>query len=271
MITEYLGGYDIRTTLTGYQKLIAFYNRCERYKNEEIIVSFDKLTWLDANMAALIFAIFNKLEDENGLTFYVDQDQIRDRFQILIRNGFLSGVEFVPTSSKTAVKLEGFNKDDDTNFIAYIHKELLSHRSLPITTTEKYLLTDAFLELFCNVQKHARTDSPVFACGQFYPTHRRLNFTLVDSGVGYLVPIQEYTNGEISTASEAILWALKGNTTKRGVPGGLGLTEIQNFCKTNGARFDIITGGAYWSNDFSVPKKVKPFCGTIVNVIFDCS
>src|SRR5690606_24535019 len=131
-------------------------------------------------------------------------------------------------------------------------------------------LIDAFLELFCNVQKHARTESPIFACGQFYPNMKRLCFTLVDMGVGYFQPIHEFTNRDVKTPSEAIMWALKGNTTKVGTPGGLGLKEIQKFCTESGSTFVIISGGAYWTNFQLFPTTVKPFCGTIVNVIFDC-
>ena len=236
----------------------------------QILVSFEGITWIDGNMAALLMSIIQKLESENKLAFFVDPDDIKQRFDILIKNGWLTGVEFVKTTSKTEIKLTGFNMDEDGKFIHYIENELLSNENLFIKEPVKKRLVDAFLELFCNVQKHARTESPIFACGQYYPDLKRLSFTLVDSGVGYLIPIKEFTNDVIKTPSDAILWALEGNTTKIGVPGGLGLKEIQKFCSESGSTFVIISGGAYWTNYQLFPTPVKPFFGTIVNVIFDC-
>lgn len=265
-----LGAGAIKTDQEGYLKLIDFYESCTKHKNDKIIIGFENITWIDGNMAALLMAIIQKIEKENMLSSFVDEEVIKARFDILIKNGWLKGVEFVQGLNKTEIKLTGFDKSEDVKFIQYIENELLSNHNLFIPEDVKNRLIDAFLELFCNVQKHARTDSPIFACGQYYPSLKRLGFTLVDCGVGYLPPIKEFTNNEIKTSTDAILWALKGNTTKLDAPGGLGLKEIQKFCSDSGSTFVIITGDAYWTNYQLFPTKIKPFCGTIVNVIFDC-
>ena len=270
MLNQLIGNGEIKTNEDGYLKLITFYEECMRHSNNEIIIDFEKITWIDGNMSALLMAIILKLKRENNIIFFVDQDVIRDRFNILIRNGLLSGVEFVPKNDKTEIKLTGFDKIEDVRFIQYIEKELLSNPNLSIEHNVKDRLIDAFLELFCNVQKHARTDSPIFACGQYYTIPKRLSFTLVDSGVGYLAPISEFTGDNQMTGSEAIQWALSGNTTKKDAPGGLGLKEIQRFCSESGSTFIIITSGYYWTNYQLLPTKIKHFCGTIVNIIFDC-
>lgn len=271
MITESLGIGVIGTDIPGYLQLIDFYVRCSKYRQAEIIIAFENITWIDGNMAALLMAIVQKLESEHNNLFFVDREIIKDRFGVLIRNGWLAGVEFIPKQdNKSEIKLTGFDTDEDVRFIQYIEIELLSNENLNLQSNVKKDLVSAFLELFCNVQKHARTDAPVFACGQYYTNSKRLSFTLVDTGVGYLPPIKEFTNSEIATAGDAILWALKGNTTKVGTPGGLGLREIQKFCSSSGSAFSIITGGAYWVNNELFPVAVKPFSGTIVNVIFEC-
>lgn len=272
MVTEILGTGGIRTDMPGYTKLVSFFERCKAHYNTEILIAFEHLTWIDANMSAMLMAIIQKLMVENSNSFFVDEEVIKQRFDILIRNGWLAGVEFVSKrDNKSAIKLTGFYPVEDVRFIQYIEQELLSNKNLGLNSEVKGLLTDAFLELFCNVQKHARTESPVFACGQYFPSFRRLSFTLVDCGVGYFLPIKEFTKNRISTAKEAILWALEGNTTKTDAPGGLGLRRIQKFCAESGSTFSIITGGEYWTNTELFPLTVKPFCGTVVNVIFDCS
>lgn len=270
MISTKIGEKAIRTDKEGYTKLIEFYYKCNGIHGEQILIGFEDLTWIDANMSALLMSIIDKLTRENGLTFFVDSEIIKQKFNILIRNGWLAGVEFIPNSNKTAIRLTGFDKNQDEKFIRYIDQELLSHENLLIEKSDKDKLTDSLLELFCNIEKHAKTEAPIFACGQYYPTYERLSFTLVDSGVGYLPPIKDFTNGMIQTAQEAISWAIQGNSTKKDAPGGLGLKQIQKFCEENGSRFEIITGDAYWTNYQLFPVKVKEFCGTIVNVIFDC-
>ncbi|MBS1556280.1 MAG: hypothetical protein JSU09_15280 [Bacteroidetes bacterium] len=193
MNTLIIGEGKIGTDEEGYTKLINFYESCNKYASEKIIIDFEKISWIDGNMAALLMAIILKLEKERGNTFFVDQTVISDRFHILIRNGLLKGVEFIPRNDKTEIKLTGFGKNEDVKFIEYIENELLSNPNLSVAKAVKKKLVDAFLELFCNVQKHARTDSPIFACGQYYPSLKRLSFTLVDTGVGYLDPIREFT------------------------------------------------------------------------------
>lgn len=270
MITEPLARGDVRTDRVGYLKLIEFYNNCSRYKNEEVLIDFQYLTWIDANMSALFMAIATKLHRENSISFRVDQDLLKTRFNILIRNLTFQDIEVIPNSTGSAIQLTGFTKTDDEKFLQYINESLLGHPNLQLTRGEKNSLRDAFLELFSNVQKHAKTNNPIFACGQYYPTFKRLSFTLVDTGIGYLPPIQRFTKGDISTPEGAILWALDGNTTKKNTPGGLGLKSVKQFCETSGSKFSIITSGAYWHNALSKALKVQEFCGTVVNVIFDC-
>lgn len=269
MIEIIIAEGTIETNVEGYLKLIHFYEKCNSFSKAQIIIAFEKLTWIDANMSALLMCIIDKLSKEKELTFFVDQDIIKTRFNILIRNGWLRGVDLIPNFNKTAIKLIGFDKSQDQKFVLYIHKELLSNTNLSISDPVKSELMASFFELFCNIEKHARTESPIFACGQYYPILRRLSFTMVDSGVGYLPPIKEFTGGKIQNSLDAINWALEGNnTTKRDAPGGLGLKMIQKFCQDTGSKFEIITGGVYWTNYKSM-QTVKEFCGTVVNLIFE--
>jgi len=269
-LTISLGNTHIKTDASGYTLLVDFFERCNQYSNTDILIDFSQVLSIDYNMAAVLGAMFQKLYVEKELTFYVKKSQMR-RFPYLRHNGFLgSSGKTKKSKSHASIKLTGFRSTEDVRFLDYIENDLLSHKNLKISPKTKFDLLDAFLELFCNVQKHARIDS-VFACGQYYAGSQKLNFTLVDTGVGYFLPIKEYTNSKVNTASDAILWALEGNSTKKDAPGGLGLGRIQQFCKESNSTFGIITGGASWTNKEPVPVIVREFCGTIVNMIFDCA
>ncbi len=271
MITKTVGVGEIRTTLTGYTKLITFYENCRGYRNKDILVSFDDLSWFDANMCALLKGIIHKLALENNLIFYVESSgTITEKFDILIRNGFLETLTAPRGKTGSEITLKGFRPSEDVAFLKYVENSLLAHQSLTISEREKSLLIDSFLEVFVNVEKHADTSHPIFACGQYYPNKHLLNFTLVDLGVGYLPPIREFTNGRVKDSRGAILWALEGNSSKKGAPGGLGLRQIQEHCAKNDSTFGIITGGSYWDNKRSKVVSTKQFCGTVVNLIFTC-
>lgn len=251
--------------------LTDFYHKCcEQKLGSDILIDFENLEWLDGNMAALVVAMLMKMELERGFIFHVDRDDIRSRFGILVKNGLISGVEIVERENMAALELTGFEINEDQRFIQYIKSQLLSHQSQNFDDDQKKKLMRALLELYSNVQKHARSKDPYFVCGQYFKNSKLLRFTLVDIGVGYLKPIQEFTNGKVDSSNKAIQWALKkGNTTSPDSPGGLGLQDILDYCKESGAVFDIITGNAYWSTSHK-PKKVREFCGTTVNLTFKC-
>lgn len=271
MVDIPIGSGRILTNHEGYSKLIDFYHKCcEQELGSDILIDFEKLHWLDGNMAALVVGMLKKMEFERGFIFYVDPDEIGSRFGILVKNGLISGVEIVERENMAALALTGFEINEDQRFVKYIQKQLLSHASQNFDEKQKDKLMYALLELYSNVQKHARSKDPYFVCGQYFKNSKLLRFTLVDIGVGYLKPIQKFTNGKVDTSNKAIRWALKkGNTTSPDSPGGLGLKDILDYCQETGAVFDIITGNSYWSTSHK-PKKVREFCGTTVNLTFKC-
>ena len=159
-------------------------------------------------------------------------------------------------------------------FAKYINEKLLAHPSLRLDEGRIYNIRKHLLEIFANIELHARTSSPIFACGQYYPKSYKLKFTLVDLGVGYLPPIHSFTKGLVTSSSAAIAWALAGhNTTKVATtPGGLGLKELLTYCQTDAGELHIATGNAYWASTMTASNAapVLPFTGTIISIVFNC-
>ena len=145
---------------------------------------------------------------------------------------------------------------------------------MKIDPDSKNKMIDKFLEMYSNVQIHARSnDRPVFGCGHYLENDHKLHFTLVDLGVGYLVPIEEHTRGLICTSEAAIQWALQGNSTKKDAPGGTGLVDLASYCMDTGSNLHIITGNSYWGNDVNSGNAliINPFKGTTLHMMFNCS
>lgn len=264
---------QIQTSKSGYKQLIQFYKKCQKYHNRTIHIDFSGLSWLDGNMCALFDAILFKLNTENSLRFGIDVKYIKRHFDILFRNGFLRDLNDIDNYTNSAIELNKFSIDDSDRFIDYISEEFLSHQSLNLAEDVRDNLITCFSEVFSNVELHAETKLPVFACGQYFPQKKRLKFTLLDLGVGYLPNIQEYTKNEITSSKEAINWAItEGHSTKQGTRGGDGLSQILAICKKNKGVLHIVTGDTYWGSDMGIieSSKVPEFTGAMLNITFKC-
>jgi hypothetical protein len=265
--------HQICSDKSGYSQLVDFYLRCQKHSDCVIFIDFEGLRWIDANMCALFDAILFKLNMENGLRFSLDIELIQSRFDILFRNGFLRDIGHIENYTKSAVELNTFAINEDQRFYEFIDQQLLSHDSLQISDETKEGLTRCFLEVFTNVESHASTTLPVFACGQYYPTKGQLTFTLLDLGIGYSPKIQEHTNGRVNSSKGAVKWAIQeGHSTKKDARGGDGLSEIVKYCRANKGALHIVTGDAYWGSNLGAVEtfKVKRFAGSMLNITFNC-
>ncbi|MDZ7703063.1 MAG: hypothetical protein U5L04_01090 [Trueperaceae bacterium] len=192
---------------------------------------------------------------------------------ILSRNGFLShyGHEKIPDHWGTTIPYQRFDVKDDRYFADYIETELI-HRSEMPTMSQGLLkkFRGNIFEIFSNAVLHSRTQQGIFSCGQFFPKRDRLNFSVVDLGIGIRQNIRDITRLGLS-AEEAIRWATMGrNTTKQGsIPGGLGLKLLGEFIDLNGGYIQIVSDAGYWkrtNRTTTTATLTHPFPGTVVTV-----
>lgn len=270
---------DITTGHLGLSSLFRFEQACRQHRDCTIIVNTQGMQWLDANLCAILGACFHRLHLENGLCFRLNRAQVAGRFNIFARNGFVSaeGIS-AKGAGNSSVELQTFGQDESDEFIHYIEHKLLGHHGLqqlhPNLVSD---LTNAFTEVFANVNLHANTTSPVFTCGQYFPQKGKLSFTLADLGDGYLPPIQRQFGG-VTTCSQAIQWAIQPGHTSRtpepeyfGVSGGYGLTNLHDYCQRAGGELQITTGDAFWSSKHpSLCRPIEFFRGSIVNISLPC-
>jgi hypothetical protein len=268
---------SVKTTYYGFDILSQFYEDCLQYTEETVLISLKNVSWIDGNLCALLYAYMYKLNKERGLQFVFSEHEIKPRFNILARNGFLGESFTLPDGYGTSIPLHTFGQKEDEKFDDFVNNRLLAHESLNLTDAQRESISDHFLEIFSNVQIHAQTDMPIFACGQYFPKNRRLHFTLLDLGIGYFQPIHQHTKGTIKNCQEAIDWAIKGNSTK-GLhlpltPGGLGLSNLHEYCINNRGALHIASGDAYMVySPFlgNLSYTSRNFDGAFINIIFDC-
>ena len=176
---------DIKSEFEGYDYIITWISTYKNIKNTDITFNFGKVTFLEANLCALIGTIFEMLESKNNKIFV---QNIQSPVETILRkNEFLLpfGFEKIFDNYATSLKYRKFTPNDDLGFNAYIRNELLNKSEFPSHSDKlgKEITRNIF-EIYENARTHGQCDY-IHTCGQFYP--RRLNkplhFTIVDKGV----------------------------------------------------------------------------------------
>ena len=270
----------IYTDYNGYKSLLDFYNFSKQFNNQSITINFDAINFFEANLCAVLYAMIYSLRTSNNLCFFVDFKCLRGTLNVFFRNGFTDLLCNNQQKSKpfdikdSTIQLKLFEQDDVDNFVEYIERDFLKQRGLdPVRYADKEKVKNSYFEIFENVSLHAETNAPIFVCGQFFPTHEIVKFTLVDLGIGFLPKIKEFTKDtdRITTAIDAITWAIKGGSTKIDAKGGNGIKKIFWFSLKNYNSMHIITNDCYYDltnqkqNNYKIQ---KPFLGTTIHLIF---
>lgn len=279
----------IRTDPAGFAQLVQLHSRGLLLKNQPVLLDFTRLNWLDGNQCALLGAMLHDLEEQRGLSFGVDGDLVRQRFGVLLQNGFLQDeTDTWAGSSTTSVQMRAFDVTDADGFLGYVASCLLQQTDMGTAcgTGEQNNIASHLLEVFTNVRRHAETERQVYVCGQYYPKLRQLKFTLVDLGRGYLGPIQDFTSRAQYQATgppvvlpeHALRWALTGhNSSLSGRRGGVGLKVLRDYCIGRGGELHLVSDGCYLTGRLGSDNKpiytavaVPPFQGSVVHIVFNC-
>lgn len=260
---------DIRTDHHGFTLLTLLSEKLVA-ATAAVEMDMSQLNWIDGNMCAPLGVVLAQ-----GTRRMRICNTTGEGVGIMKRNGFLQ-----PSGYRKQVDLRGTT-------IAYTHfkdigigsSEFRDYVSDHFRQEEKGLPTmtpallkrfrEALFEIFENALEHSYTERGVFACGQYYPTKQRLDFSIADAGIGFARNIER--NKELTMADNAaIRWALSGNTCRRGGrPGGLGLKLIQEFIRLNKGRLVVVSDTAYyeWSpvgvKELSLPRR---FPGSVMTI-----
>jgi hypothetical protein len=262
---------NINSDQIGFLSLIHFCNKIHKTKSLKINIDMSGLNFIDANLCSVIGAIlFEKKEKGHFIYFSNIPPKIRD---ILSRNLFLyhfSDDMYIEDGRKSTVKFRVFRPNQSIDFKNHIEKGLFGHKDILSMTpaAKKYLLVN-FCEVFGNCVGHSNS-SFITACGQFFSQKKRVNFTIVDCGVGIYQNVINYLNMDLAH-HETINWAmkLKNSTRPDDEVGGLGLHILREFLKLNEGTLQIISGAGYWSEEKSVNFATDlsdKFPGTIINM-----
>jgi signal transduction histidine kinase len=258
----------VQTGLGGFQRIVALESKLLTSPDGTCELSIDG--WFDANMCAPLGAILHR-HAAQGKTIVLS-GQAPDIFR---KNDFLSefGIPSTKDTHGTTIGYRRFRLKDNESFQDYIVRHFKpKKRGLPLMTDALLRkFRESLFEVYGNAVDHSETQLGIFACGQYYPHNHRLDFSIADLGIGIRGRILKDLGTEM-TSSQAIRWAMEGNTTRKGRPGGLGLKLIQEFIQLNGGRIIAVSGSGYW--ELSKKQSWKPraevlscaFPGTVVTI-----
>lgn len=258
---------NIDTSFSCYNQFSNLYNELKALEFKNITISLEE--WFGANMSAVLGGILDKVSVTNSIEISSRKSEI---LTILKKNSFLAnyGHRVLPDRNDTTIKYLKLKPVESRYFNSYIITELLSRSVLPeMTDALRKKIAESIYEIFVNAQIHSSTDY-IYTCGQFFPRKHKIEFTIVDTGIGFKNAINNRFNGTLSSI-QAMKWALKdGNTTKKDIPGGLGLSVLTEFIKLNKGKFQIISDDGFYELGTSERADFLniPFPGTIVNMEF---
>ncbi|WP_062327443.1 ATP-binding protein [Treponema endosymbiont of Eucomonympha sp.] len=259
---------SISTTQESYQKLIDLHHALSQCLFDDVHIALE--TWFSANMSAALGGILDQAAALNAITVDSPNKQI---ISILQKNGFLANYGYQKTydTYHTAIPYLKLKLQESRYFHNYVLTELLMQKDLPpMTDLLKKKIAESIHEIFVNAQIHSGTDY-IYTCGQFFPTKGKIEFAIVDMGIGFKKKINDRFS-TTATSVQAIKWALQdGHTTKKDIPGGIGLAILQEFIKLNGGKLQIVSDDGFYQVDNegeTLKVFTAPFPGTIINMQF---
>lgn len=271
MVEKKLRG-SIETDQEGISTLIEIYDDFKNLKNQEIVLNFNRLQWIDQNLTAILGCFLSKLMNNNNKIVFT---HLKGHHKELFEDSYFLKPDFTRQTRKTIIPFVCIESWDRDLFNHYILNELFEkHRNeLPFMTGEfKELLRKNIMEIFSNAWEHGECRH-VFACGQVYPQKRKLLFTIVDLGVTIPKNVSKHYKRQIP-GIKAIKWAIQqGNTTaiiSDDDYRGTGLSDLLEFANQNNGNVQIISGDGFWEiNSKNNNNFLKDFPGTIVNIIIN--
>jgi len=148
---------DIKSEYEGYNLIVTWLNTYKHLSGSEIIFDFTKVTFLEANLSALIGTIFEILESNGNKVSLINMNNGIET--ILRKNAFLVpfGFDKINDRHDTVVTYMKFMPNNNTGFQTYLNKELLSKPQFPKHSEKlgKEIIRNIF-EIYENARTHGK-------------------------------------------------------------------------------------------------------------------
>ena len=174
----------IRNNYAGFESIAKLAKDSSRLIFDSVDLDFSRCQFFEANMAAALYAVVARLRDD--LNRVSIKNTLPSIERILRKNRFLSefGFPALPDSNQTTLPFKIFKMIAGEQFYDYL-EIYMNGRGIPaMSPALEKRFRQSLLEIFQNAALHSESGAGVFACGQFFPQKRRLDFSIADAGIG---------------------------------------------------------------------------------------
>lgn len=240
---------EITVSRSGFTVLARLHDRLSRLHNEDVTLDLTRLRWIDAQLgAALLIIVEHARLNGNHIALVSARPEV---MQILRRNGTLKSRR--DDDSGTTVRVTKFASTEEIEFARFSRRSLDHLRISRLAPLLQRSFFEGVDELFSNSALHAKSQTEIFVCGQYFPKKRILSFLVADGGRGIEGSLA--SSGRIFTSPvSAITWAMHPKNSSRvgDVPGGLGLSILRDFIKKNEGRLVMCSHRGYWEESAGI-------------------
>lgn len=261
----------VRSDYDGFNNIAHIAEQTHEVLFDSVELDFSFCGFLDANMAAPLYAVVSRIRDELNDVSLINLNPSLET--ILRKNHFLTKFQkaSLADTNHTTVPFKTFKLQAGEQFFEYL-ESYMHGKGIPAMSeglTKRF--RQSLFEIFQNAAIHSKSESGIFTCGQFFPQMHRLDFTIADAGVGIRDNVRKYTGNSKMSSCAAIKWALtEGNTTKTGdQPGGLGLKLLKDFIRMNKGKLQIVSRYGFYQFSASEENSLKldhDFPGACINI-----
>lgn len=252
--------------IAAFEQIGDIYKSTIESQCKSAFVDCSRIKWIDAHLSAGFFAA-QQLLKERGISLHFT-NLIPRVAEIFEHHGLLG--DRPARVKESVIPLTQFQPGESKEFAQYTQDNFCR---LPIPEMSNEV-SDKFFEgideLFSNAELHSKTTHGMFSCGQFFPRKNKLDFTLVDTGLGFQGLINRVKHKNLAPDT-AIDWAMTGNNTTRSgdIPGGLGLKILKGFVELNQGSLTIVSHNGHWQlcrGHVTMGTMKSPFPGTAVTL-----
>jgi len=241
---------------------------------DKIIFDFKDSKFIYSNYTSFLGALIDNCKQFDIIL--PDKEKV---LTVLQKNNFFpsyTDVARLNDTSNSVIAFDRFAIEDTAKqnnfFESLLDNKLLKSKGLT-NVSDKVLneVSKNIIELFDNSREHSNS-KVIYIAGQFFPQKHKLDFTIVDTGIGIKTNVNNFLDEDYSS-SKAINWAMqKRNTTRVDEPGGLGLGLLKELIIKTSGKLEVISNSGYYfiKNKVEDYKEIDiDFKGTLINIEFN--
>lgn len=265
----------INQRLVDYKKIYDIYNKYISVSGN-IFIDFSYCNFLRQNALSFLAAFIETKKRQKSCRILINRVCNYQLYSYLESSGFFFLFDDKPyCKSPNCLPVRFFSKmEEEAEVVDYLMTSWLKTMWMDCSDDLAGAIIGNIWELFANSLEHARSPVGLSVSGQHYPSKKQLTLALTDLGVSIPGNVKRHLDESELSTETAFKWAMtRGNSTREGQPGGLGLDMLKEFITVNNAEMSIYSSDGYFrwhggGEEFGkMPSMLR---GTIINLTLNC-